>query len=237
MSESNVRSERQPVRPSRVSDYARACLEALSAAGMGPRISLGGAFGLLHYLDYRSTHDVDAWWNPATSAEERAQLVRLLEDALSDFGPVRTRRWGDVVSVELLRAGQEVFSFQIASRSAQLEESSPSPWGVPLDSLADLAAAKTVALVERGAPRDFRDIYALCQSGLLTPEGCWELWRRRQEMVGSDASYDRARLAVETHLERIAQHRPLAGIADDERRAEAEAVRRWFREVFLYAAS
>jgi len=38
---------------------------------------------------------------------------------------------------------------------------------------------------------------------------------------------------VETHLARIAQHRPLVQITDPQRRAEAEEVRRWFLEEFL----
>ena len=92
-----------------------------------------------------------------------------------------------------------------------------------------------VALVERGAPRDFRDIYVLCQAGLITPHRCWELWRRCQRLAGSDTDSERARLAVETHLERIALHRPLAQIADPKKRAEAEEVRHWFLEEFLNA--
>ena len=71
-----------------------------------------------------------------------------------------------------------------------------------------------VALVERGAPRDFRDIHAVCQAGLITPRGCWTLWGRRQREAGNDADPERARLAVETHLARIAQHRRLEQIAD-----------------------
>lgn len=92
-----------------------------------------------------------------------------------------------------------------------------------------------VALVERGAPRDFRDIYALCQAGLTTPHECWDFWCRRQWMAGSDTESARARLAIETHLARIAQHRPLAQIADPQQRAEAEGVRAWFTEEFLNA--
>jgi hypothetical protein len=34
-------------------DYAEACLQALASQELGDKISLGGAFGLLHYLDYR----------------------------------------------------------------------------------------------------------------------------------------------------------------------------------------
>ncbi len=71
-----------------------------------------------------------------------------------------------------------------------------------------------IALVERGAPRDFLDIYTLCQAGLLSVNDCWELWSRRQTLAGNDADLSRARLAFETHLERIALHRPLEKIVD-----------------------
>jgi hypothetical protein len=128
------------------------------------------------------------------------------------------------------------FSFRIARRSAQLEPPAPAPWtDVLLDGFPDLLASKVVALVERGAPRDFRDIYALCHAGLTTPEECWSLWRRRQQLAGSDTDSARARLAVETHLARIAQHRPLREIADPTKRAEAERVRRWFVREFVDA--
>jgi hypothetical protein len=96
-------------------------------------------------------------------------------------------------------------------------------------------ASKMVALVERGAPRDFRDIYALCHSGLTTPKRCWQVWRQRQQLAGSDTDFHRARLAIETHLTRIALHRPLDEIPDADQRAEAERVRTWFGEEFLDA--
>jgi predicted nucleotidyltransferase component of viral defense system len=86
------------------------------------------------------------------------------------------------------------FSFQIAARSTRLEEPISAGWvDVPLDSLADLVASKMVALVERGAPRDFLDIYSVCQAGMLSGDECWALWRRRQTphsffLPGSDAS-------------------------------------------------
>ena len=232
----NNGSGMQPRRPSHLSDYAEACLQALAERGLGGKISVGGALGLLHYLDYRPTHDVDAWWDPSATAEDRRQVIQVIKTTLESFGQVKTRAWGDVVSVELMREGRTIFSFQIARRSAQLEPSAPAPWtSVLLDSFSDLVASKMVALVERGAPRDFRDVYALCQAGLITPHQCWELWRRRQRLAGSDTDSERARLAVETHLERIALHRPLAQIADPKKRAEAEAVRRWFLEEFLNA--
>jgi hypothetical protein len=70
------------------------------------------------------------------------------------------------------------------------------------------------ALVERGAPRDFLDIYTLCQAEVLSIGECWALWQRRQSLAGSDIKASRARLAIETHLERIALHRPLEQIID-----------------------
>jgi hypothetical protein len=92
-----------------------------------------------------------------------------------------------------------------------------------------------VALVERGAPRDFRDIHTLWQRERVTASECWRLWRVRQERAGSDLDPHRARLAVETHLSRIAQHRPLAAIAEPEQRATAANLRNWFAQEFLDA--
>jgi hypothetical protein len=45
----------QPRRPTHLPEYAEVCLQALADQELGSRISLGGAFGLLHYLDYRPT--------------------------------------------------------------------------------------------------------------------------------------------------------------------------------------
>lgn len=225
-----------PRQPAQLSKYAIASLRALADKGLGRALSLGGALGLMHYLDYRSTHDVDAWWSPDVTAEERQRVLAAVEEALTAFGDVKRRSWGEVVSLDLRVGKDTAFSFQIASRSAQLEPSTPAPWvDILLDSLPDLVAGKMVALVERGAPRDFRDIHALCRAHVTSASECWDLWRRRQELAGSDTDRSRARLAVETHLERIARHRPLEGIDDPARREEAEDVRRWFNQEFLDA--
>jgi hypothetical protein len=221
-------------RPSHISPYAVACLEALAAQGLGDAIVLGGALGLLHYLDYRTTADADAWWTEAATPERQREVVDVLTATLAQHGQVRMRAWGDVTSVELQEDGRTVFSFQIARRSAQLAPAQPISWtGVLLDSFADLVGSKMVALVERGAPRDFRDIYAVCQAQLATPQECWALWRERQHLAGSDADKERATLAIQTHLARIERHRPLAQIEDSQQHSTAEAVRMWIREVFL----
>jgi hypothetical protein len=120
-------------------------------------------------------------------------------------------------------------------RPSNLSEYAEKTLAIALDSLPDLVASKMVALVERGAPRDFRDIYYLCHAGLMAPADCWKLWRQRQQEAGSDTDPHRARLAVETHLTRISQHRPLEAIADPTQRAEAKAVRSWFTQELLHA--
>jgi hypothetical protein len=224
-------------RPANLSRYAEACLQALAERDLGAKISLGDALGLSHYLDYRPTRDADAWWALSATAEDQHRVIEVIRDTLSAFGQVQTRAWGDVVSIELRCEGKTLFSFQIARRSIQLEPSEPMSWThVLLDSFADLLASKMVALVERGAPRDFRDIYAVCHAGLATPQQCWALWRKRQQLAGSDTDGDRARLAIETHLARIAQHRPLEQIDDARQRVEAQQVRRWFIRRILECA-
>lgn len=226
----------QPRRPTHMPEFAEECLQALAAHGLGDRISIGGALGLLHYLDYRSTHDVDAWWQASSNADDQRRIIQVLETTLQRLSDVKTRTWGETISVELRRQGRVIFSFQVARRSAQLLPPTTAPWGaVLLDSFADLVASKMVALVERGAPRDFRDIHALCQAGMTSPSECCDLWRRRQELAGSDTDPSRARLAVETHLQRLALHRPLTQIADPQQRVQAAALRRWYDEEFLDA--
>jgi len=222
--------------PRHIPEYARICLTAVAAADLGRFISIGGALGLMHYLDYRSTHDADAWWSPEAGEKERQSVLEVVATTLRPFGEVRRRSWGEVESVELLQEGRAVFSFQIAHRSAQIAPSVTAQWtDVRLDSLTDLMASKMVALIERGAPRDFRDLYTVCQSGLVQPEDCWSLWRQRQHLAGVDADPQRAKLAIESHLQRIALQRPLDRMSDPSAREQAASLRRWFVEVFLRA--
>lgn len=64
---------------------------------------------------------------------------------------------------------------------------------------------------------------------------CWGLWQQRQQLAGSDTDHMRAALAVQTHLARIARHRPLEEIVNLTERAAAQQIRQWFIEEFLYA--
>lgn len=228
----------QPKRPTHISEYAQACLEILSTSDLAKHVSLGGAFGLAHYFEYRSTHDIDAWWVEPITQDEQQQVIQLVENSLRSFGEVRIRSWGDVTSVELAQEKKVVFSFQIARRSAELHSPTSSPWGnVQLDTLDDLIASKMNALIERGAPRDFLDIYTLCQQNLCDVARCWQLWTERQLLSGDDANRQRAMLAVQTHIIRLEQARPLAKIASPEQRSSAEQVREWFKKEMLHDLS
>jgi hypothetical protein len=230
----DMAGNRQPRRPTHLSRFAQKSLEALDDGDLAGYISVGGGLGLLHYLDYRATHDVDAWWHPQATEEAKRRVVECVKQTLSEHGEVSINTWGEVTSIELKRDGDTVFSFQIAERSAQLAKSVRPDWTeVPVDSVDDILASKMVALVERGAPRDFRDIYTACTTGLVSAEQCWELWRKRQKRSDSDTDMERARLAVETHLQRIAIQRPLEDVEDEDARTEAFATRQWFREVFV----
>ena len=225
-----------PRRPQNLAPLAELCLKALAEKGLGDRVSIGGAVGLLHYLDYRSTADLDAWWHIEATGAERLAVETSIRETLAPLGEVRTRRWGDVLSIELLEGKKKVFSFQIADRSSQLEPSSPLPWiAVDMDSWNDLVASKMVALVERGAPRDFRDIYTVCQAGEGTPALCWDLWRTKQNLSGLDCSAERASTSIESHLRRLARLRPLDTISDPEERQNAAKLRTFFSEEFLHA--
>jgi predicted nucleotidyltransferase component of viral defense system len=224
-----------PKTPTHISPYAKACLDSLAQQGLGQFLSIGGAFGLSYFFEYRSTHDVDAWWIEPLTQEQRREVIRTLQQALTAFGSTRLREWGDVVSVELLQEDKVIFSFQIAKRSAQLADPIVAPWpsGARLDSLTELIASKMVALVERGAPRDFRDIYQLCRQGITNTQQCWELWQTRQQLAKANADIDRAKLALRTHLARIELSRPLESISDPDQRQQAAQVRQWYREEFL----
>jgi hypothetical protein len=225
----------EPRLPKEISPFARSCLDALAEGGLGRHLSIGGAFGLAHYHEYRPTHDVDAWWRQSATREDRDAIVALLRKTLDSFGNVRTRVWGDVVSVELELGGKTVFSFQIADRTAQLEEPVEGVWpgGLGLDSFDELIASKMNALVERGAPRDFRDIYSVCEAGLCDRAVCWKLWEARQRLAHEEADEVRARSAIATHLSRLAVARPLEGIADAAQREAATRLRIWFEKEFL----
>lgn len=221
-----------PTRPSDLDPLTEAILDRLRQYPETQAIVLGGYLALKHYLDYRTTHDIDAWW--ATDAgpevrEEALACVRQAVDAVAREHGLDTaeRRWGDLVSIELRRPADNhaVFSVQIATRTRELASPQASPWApVRIETLADNLGSKMTALVDRGAPRDFSDIYEAVKNNLATVEDLWSLWRRKNP----DLDMDAARAQVLRHLAALEARRPLTHVpvAQNER---ASRVRAWIR--------
>ncbi|HEX9972669.1 MAG TPA: nucleotidyl transferase AbiEii/AbiGii toxin family protein [bacterium] len=220
--------------PKSLNRFAAICLETLKNSPLGKFISLGGAVGLSLYHEFRATKDVDAWWNPEATVRDKQLVIDLLKTTLDEFGNVAIRRFGDVVSLDLQQKGKVVFNFQIANRSALLRPTVESPWvPVTLDSLDDLVASKMSALIERGAPRDFLDIYEISNQKLITISRCWALWQEREIIRGvTDPEQKIGCEALLLHLSRIERSRPLETIADLNERNHANEVRVWFKNEF-----
>jgi hypothetical protein len=227
--------ERPSIRiPQSLHPLAREVLEALRSKPEARAIVLGGGVALQHYCDFRQTVDLDAWW--AHGADARARVA--IKDAMKDLSrrhglTFGVRTWRETESYELRKGRRKVFSFQISERTIQLEGPLESPWGaVRIEAFRDNLGSKMSALVDRGAPRDFVDVYELVHRGLTTCESCWALWREKNRGKDEDAG----RIAVLHHLEAIEARRPLKSIEDAAETERARALRKWIREVFCRGA-
>jgi hypothetical protein len=217
----------QPRVPGNLTPFARGLLEALQGRPEAAAFVLGGGVALSHYAEYRTTHDVDAWWaaapDEAAWQTARTAMQRLAAEAGAE---VLERGWGETRSCELKRGTRKLFSFQASIRTIGLDAPRPSAWApLRLETFRDNLAGKMNALVGRGAPRDFVDVAEVCGRGLVTPADCWELWqlknpgRPRLEAVAD----------VLRHLNGIELRRPLDRLPATER-DRAAAVRRFIRE-------
>jgi hypothetical protein len=127
-----------------------------------------------------------------------------------------------------------MFSLQIAPRDRSLDATLEAAWApVRIETLRDNVASKMNALVNRGAPRDLRDIHEVCLRGLMSAAECWQLY----ELKNPGGSARDASAKVLHALERLELLRPLDRIADAEQRRDAAAVRQWYRDVFCQQPS
>lgn len=194
-------------------------------------IVLGGYFALQRHLDYRTTHDLDAWWRRRATPEAEAAIRAVMAEVAQSRGlALRERAFGETRSYELIAEGKKAFSFQIATRTVELDEPLPSPWGaIRIESLRDNIGSKMNALVDRGAARDFLDIRRVVEAGLASTWDCWQWW----QLKNASESLDEAKQKVGLHLSGLEARRPLADIADGPERQAAQATREWFRTTFL----
>ena len=109
----------------------------------------------------------------------------------------------------------------------------PSSTTVSLDGFSDLVANKMVALVERGSPQDFFDIYTLCYEGLTTASGCWQLWKTRQELTGDTVKTMWAKMAVLNHITQLGQAYASEEIIDSIEPNAISDIQLWFQTEFL----
>lgn len=217
----------QPQVPAGLTPFARGLLEALRGRPEAAAFVLGGGVALSHYAEYRTTHDVDAWWaatpDEAAWDSARAAMERLAAQAGAE---VLERGWGETRSCELKRGARKLFSFQASIRTIGLDPPRPSAWApLWLETFRDNLASKMNALVARGAPRDFADIAEICRRGLATPADCWALWQlKNPRRPRLEALAD-----VLRHLNGIELRRPLDRVPPADR-DRAAAVRRFIRE-------
>lgn len=130
---------------------------------------------------YRDTFDLDAWWAVSPTGPANALLDESMQAVARRHGLACGRRsWGETVSLELMDGPRKMFSLQIAPRDRYLDATLVAAWSpVRIESLRDNVASKMTALVERGAPRDLRDIHELCRRGLVFNAQCWELYEQK----------------------------------------------------------
>jgi len=208
-----------PKPPEHLHPLCREFLERLAGHAQAAEIVIGGGVALSHYLEYRPTVDRDAWWH----GEPRADVVALLEDSMRalaarhDFEYHR-RSWGETDSLEVLLGAEKRFSFQISRRTRSLDEPLPSQWKpVCIETLRDNVATKMIALVQRGAPRDFLDIHQRCTRDVISMADCWKAFTEKGLGIG----IDEAKRKIIALLAMIEASRPLETIEPVEARERA----------------
>jgi hypothetical protein len=218
-------SDSTPTQPERLHTLAKEVLEELREQPAAAAFILGGGVALQHYCEYRDTRDIDAWWATLPEADAEALLRSVMEKVGARHGlSLRMRNWGETQSYELQQSGQTVFSFQVAVRSVSLESPRQSAWPpVQIETLLDNLGAKMNALVARGAPRDFLDVFMVVQRDLTAVNELWIAWSKKnpgKEIVEANVN-------VLRRLHELETRRPLVSIAEPAERAQAAKVRAW----------
>lgn len=228
-------SRPHPKTPDNLHPLSRELLESLAGHDEAAEIVIGGGVALSHYLEYRDTVDLDAWWRTEPRSDVLAFLEASMQALASRHGlEYRRRSWGETESLELLRGSLKQFSFQISRRTLSLDDAMPSLWQpVCIETLRDNVASKMTALVQRGAPRDFLDIYQLCASNVVSMADCWSSFTAKNLGV----TIDEAKRKILARLAMIEATRPLDSIQPGEAREQAARVREWYYSVFAMPAS
>ena len=220
----------QPTPPPDLNPFASEVLEALRDHPAAAHLVIGGGVALQHYCPHRPTVDLDGWWRDVARGETEALLEQTMKSLAEKHRLTYGRRaFGDTQSFELRDGGRKVFTVQVSVRSVLLDQPLPSHWNpILIETFRDNLGAKMNALVGRGAPRDFSDVFEVCHRALATPSECWALWREKNP--GQETIEAKAR--VRLHLEQIAARRPLENFPALVEQERAKRLRAWVREEF-----
>ncbi len=182
----------------RVLDAEQHQVLAVAATALPPYgFELAGGTALAAgYLGHRLSEDLDLFTGTAT---------------VSDAMPVVTEAWkaaGLTVRLDQSRAtfarlwvGLRPVKVELAQDSPyQLQSSSVAVDGMPIRSLKDLAADKTLALFDRATTRDFVDVYMLLQRYGLSQLMAWA----KEKDPGFDRNWF---IKALTHAERVQPQR------------------------------
>lgn len=226
-----MKSNPKPQVPKNLNPLAREVLEELSQYPGSSEIIIGGGVALQHYLPFRQTVDVDAWWAKGVSEQGLDAVERATETVALRHGyEVDKSSKKESHSFAFKKGEQKQFSFQIALRSLEIDPPFTSAWSpIKIETLQDNLAGKMNALVKRGAPRDYVDVHNICRQGLATPKECWDLWQKRNPK----AEICDAASTVVHSLKSIEDRRPLETIKNLEERANVENARAWFKTDFI----
>lgn len=221
-----------PRRPGNLDPLGVEILEELRKDPNADRIILGGNTALQHYLEFRPSHDIDAWWSDVpTNDAKHAIHVAINTVAVRHGYRFRERAWGDTLSYEIQAPAREetIFSFQIAIRDVHLDPPVESSWPpIKIETFRDNLGAKMNALVDRGAPRDFVDIYEVVKANLATTQDCWLLWQQKNPK----GNVQEARRKALHNLMQLEARMPTATIPPPQRAVATER-REFFRSTFL----
>jgi hypothetical protein len=226
----------KPIRPKSLPEIAEQLLARISKEALACEIVIGGGIALKHYADFRPTQDIDAWWRSTRNLEALQQISKAVaEIAAENDLDVSHRNFGSTDSIELRITGEnrKKFSFQIAVRDITLEEPLASAWSpILIETLRENMGSKMNALVNRGAPRDFMDVYEVVMRGLMSGPECWRLW----QLKNPEGSVEQAKADVLAALQRIVQRRSVDSLSGPEREA-AIALRTWYSQEFARGAA
>ena len=165
----------------------RAALSALSrTARLG--FYLAGGTGLALHLAHRRSVDLDLFRNDPFDAEA---MVREIQAEGVPLEQVTTARSTVHASVEQTLTSLLSFPYPL------LEPTVASASGLPVASLADIAAMKVEAIASRGARKDFYDLYFIGQSGMPFADAI-EAFRKRFASANPDVYH---RLRAMTYFE------------------------------------